>query len=420
MSDDDDTRAEKVSLCPAMDCLLVVDAGVEHDIPSSSSPPQNFPEDFGGEEDVQPGSLVMSLLIPVSATMVLVVLLIAEMRHATQQVEGTFSQLMVYQEKDSDTSVTILGGVLLNGLVLVALLFVVTTCLLALYKFRCYVLIYAWLFMSVASLLGGFGGFVAQQLLQVHDVLFDVGSFLFCLYNFACGGTLLVFWTEYGLGNNPPLLLQQAYLVIISALLAWSTTKTPEWSTWGLLGGAPSLFAHDQPPLRSPGVFGVSLALSAVAIWDLIAVLTPQGPLKLLVEEAERRNESIPGLVYQSVRAHAELPTCLLRRGCRSNRDCPPHWVAKSQAHHIKLGLGDFVFYSVLVGRASMHGSAPLWLCAIAVLAGLCATLALLPILQRVLPALPISVAVGIGFYFVSAMSLSPLAHAASGFVAFL
>ena len=110
-------------------------------------------------------------------------------------------------------------------------------------------------------------------------------------------------------------------------------------------------------------------------------MLTPRGPLKLLVEEAERRNEPIPGLVYQS-------------------------------HHHIRLGLGDFVFYSILVGRASMHGSAPGWVCAVAVLAGLCATLALLPILQRVLPALPISVAVGLGFYFVSAAALTPLAHA--------
>ena len=110
-------------------------------------------------------------------------------------------------------------------------------------------------------------------------------------------------------------------------------------------------------------------------------MLTPRGPLKLLVEEAERRNEPIPGLVYQS-------------------------------AYSIKLGLGDFVFYSVLVGRASMHGAAPMWVCAVAVLAGLCATLALLPILQRVLPALPISIAVGIGFYFASAWALTPLAHA--------
>ena len=53
--------------------------------------------------------------------------------------------------------------------------------------------------------------------------------------------------------------MQQAYLVAVSALLAWSATKTPEWTTWGLL--------------------------LAVSIWDIIAVLMPRGPLKELVEE---------------------------------------------------------------------------------------------------------------------------------------
>ena len=314
-----------------------------------------LPEDFGGEQEPEAGTLVVSLLTPVSVTMLLVVLLVAEMQSASQQIQGSFSELMVYQEDtEHDSASTIAGGVLLNGAAVVLMLFLVTTCLLGLYKYRCYILIYMWLFFSVCSLLGLFGGFVLQQLFEMHDVPIDTISYLFFLYNFAAGGTILVFWTEYGLGPNPPLQMQQSYLVVISALLAWSATRTPEWTTWGLLG--------------------------AVAVWDLIAVLTPRGPLKLLVEEAERRNEPIPGLVYQS-------------------------------AHHIKLGLGDFVFYSVLVGRASMHGAAPMWVCAVAVLAGLCATLALLPILQRVLPALPISIAVGIGFYFVSAWALSPLAH---------
>jgi presenilin 1 len=59
-----------------------------------------------------------------------------------------------------------------------------------------------------------------------------------------------------------------------------------------------------------------------------------------------------------------------------------------------------------------MHGAAPMWVCAVAVLAGLCGTLALLPIIKQVLPALPISIAVGIAFYFCSAKALSPMAHA--------
>jgi presenilin 1 len=49
------------------------------------------------------------------------------------------------------------------------------------------------------------------------------------------------------------------------------------------------------------------------------------------------------------------------------------------------------------------------------VLAGLCATLALLPILQRVLPALPISIAVGMFFYFTTEIFLSPLVDFAAG-----
>jgi presenilin 1 len=308
----------------------------------------------GGEEDEIDASLqVTSLLQPVSITMAIVVFLVHEMAGASQQVRGGFSELMVYQEDTSDSTSTLVGGVMLNGLVIVAMLFFVTTFLLLLYKYRCYVLIYAWLFFSVSTLLFLFGGYVAQQLLEMHDVPTDAVSFFFVLWNFSAVGTLMVFWTEYGLGPTPPLSLQQAYLVIISALLAWSATKTPEWTTWGLL--------------------------LAVSIWDLIAVLTPRGPLKLLVEEAEKRGEPIPGLVYQG--------------------------------DDIKLGLGDFVFYSVLVGRASMRGSATLVACAVAVLTGLCATLALLPFLQRVLPALPISIAVGIAFYFTTWLMLTPMAY---------
>lgn len=62
----------------------------------------------------------------------------------------------------------------------------------------------------------------------------------------------------------------------------------------------------------------------------------PRGPLKVLVETAQQRNEPIPGLIYES--------------------------------KTFKLGLGDFVFYSVLVGRAAMYDTTTCVTCFISIL----------------------------------------------------
>lgn len=52
-----------------------------------------------------------------------------------------------------------------------------------------------------------------------------------------------------------PLLLKQGYLIITSITTAFVFTHVPAWTTWSLL--------------------------IAMALYDLYAVLTPQGPLKV-------------------------------------------------------------------------------------------------------------------------------------------
>ncbi|XP_037280603.2 presenilin-1 [Rhipicephalus microplus] len=75
----------------------------------------------------------------------------------------------------------------------------------------------------------------------------------------------------------------------------------------------------------------------------------------------------------------------------------------------MKMGLGDFIFYSVLVGEASMRGSAvTVLVCYVSVIVGIFLTLGLLVMLQKPLPALPLSISMGLLAYFSSVSLIEP------------
>ena len=74
----------------------------------------------------------------------------------------------------------------------------------------------------------------------------------------------------------------------------------------------------------------------------------------------------------------------------------------------IKLGLGDFIFYSVLVGRAAMYDMLTALVSYLAVMAGLGTTLLLLAVFRKALPALPISIGLGVTFYLLARLLLEP------------
>ncbi|KAI2503655.1 hypothetical protein MHU86_10779 [Fragilaria crotonensis] len=74
----------------------------------------------------------------------------------------------------------------------------------------------------------------------------------------------------------------------------------------------------------------------------------------------------------------------------------------------IRLGLGDFIFYSVLVGKAAQYSFATFASCMLVILAGLGGTLILLAVYHHALPALPISIFLGVIFYVFTRLLIEP------------
>ncbi|RWS24258.1 hypothetical protein B4U80_05381, partial [Leptotrombidium deliense] len=99
------------------------------------------------------------------------------------------------------------------------------------------------------------------------------------------------------------------------------------------------------------------VVLAFLVVWDLIAVLCPFGPLRLLIDMSKDRNENIqlktnfkkPNYSIEKPQTNNSTPET--ESYSESSRDDEFFENFEENVARIQLGLGDFIFYSVLMGK---------------------------------------------------------------------
>ncbi|GER52578.1 presenilin [Striga asiatica] len=383
---------------------------------------------------------------------------------------------LVYQESPSDSTSQKLEGAILNAAVFVAFITLVTFLLVLLYYYRFTNFLIYYTRFSVFMIFSAMGSSILISVIQRFNIPIDALTFYFLLFNFTVLGTISVFsngipiivkqgnmvilgiivaawfsrlpeWTTWvvlvalALYDLAAVLAPGGPLKLLVELASSRDDELPALvyesrpnlgqnsssrdSSLGLLI-ATIVGTSDNNGNNSDGVELQELLRNAyrenairVQERDHLSISigenrTSRGEIEEVRDDESVETSPLMGNRMESNPNENEL-TVNNNNGDGNNRVLQERVdMEEVKSRGIKLGMGDFIFYSVLVGRAAMYDLMTVYACYLAIISGLGCTLILLAICRHALPALPISISLGVIFYFLTRLLMEPFVVGAS------
>ncbi|KAJ7956474.1 Presenilin [Quillaja saponaria] len=415
------------------------------------------------------GEEIIRIITPVSICMFMVVILVSILNSNSSSSSASITTIatIAYEETSSDSFWDKLVGALLNSLVFVVVVTVVTFVLVLLFYLRCTRFLKLYMGFSAFVVLGFLGGEIALFLIEDFNFPIDCITFSLVLFNFAAVGVLAVFmskmaifitqgylvvigmlvaywftllpeWTTWGLLVAMALYDLAAVLLPVGPLrLLVELAISRDEDIPALVYEARPVTCDDSDPrggvaqrrvwrgrdepsnLESNSSLNVDSALgdnlnsvSESNLNDNAVPVSNSNPSNLHGTQNDTSLVRAEEGLVQETRAELSAPLIDHRMDVQgqvqavSNQNLMLEGIGLGSSGAIKLGLGDFIFYSVLVGRAAMYDFMTVYACYLAIIAGLGITLMLLAFYQKALPALPVSIAMGVLFYFLTRLLL--------------
>jgi presenilin 1 len=376
---------------------------------------------------------IIKIAIPVVITLIIDACLVRflEQTHGSVSLDRSLSETMSYNDSGIPTDWAIYIALIFIGAILV-----VTGILVGLYFCGCLKVIFVWMIVAVSAIFSYYVVLTFWEVPSILNIPLDYISLVIFLLNLVVVANMSIFW-------RAPQIVTQIFLVIVSVLIALVFLTLPDWTIWMLLG--------------------------LLVVYDACVVLCPHGLLNILIKKSEERGDEIPALVYSAavyfmgVSDEEDVQSLSLlepkaeeskkekekekekkktkrkrkgkgkenekgkRKGKRKQNEGEGEGEEKGEEgkeeeqegegeeeededeeRGVRLGLGDFCFYGILVTRAARLGWDLVILCVFAVILGLALTLIVLALLRRPLPALPFSLILGIVFFVIGAMTFRP------------